>query len=110
MIRTAATGFALATALTGLGGLVSPASAATEHCPDHSSSDVTKHELNYETTTLSLAAGTQICVKAGTEVSGIVTVGASGVYTQDFAFNKHGKALGISYYVVYNKKDCPPKY
>jgi hypothetical protein len=110
MIRTAATAFAMGTALAGMGALVAPASAVTEHCPDHNSSDVTKQELNYESTTLSLSPGTVICVKAGTQVSGVVTVGSSGVYTQDFAFNKKGKPLGISYYVVYKKKDyCPPK-
>lgn len=110
MIRTAAAGVALGTAFAGFGALAAPASAATEHCPDHSSPGVTKVELNYETKTLSLAPGTLICVKAGTQVSGLVTVGSSGVYTQDFAFNKKGKPLGISYYVVYKKKYCPPKY
>jgi len=110
MIRTAATGFALATALTGLGAVMSPASATdtgTEHCPDHSSPDVTKVELDYETTSLDLTLpeGSWICVKAGTEAQ-MVQLGPGGTYTQDFAFNKKCKALAISYYVIY-KKPCP---
>ncbi len=113
MIRTAAAAFTLAATATTPAGAASPAGATetgTQHCPDHNSSKYTKVELGYETTKLWFKPGTVICVKAGTKVSGKVTVGSSGIYYQNFSYNKKGKAKAISYFVVYYEPTCPPKY
>ena len=83
------------------------APAAGLHCAGHDSPDNTKVELDGSTTHLDLAEGTVICVKAGTGNTGLEIVGANG-YDQDELFNKQGKPLGISYYVVYPGEPCAP--
>ena len=112
MIRTAVATFALAATATTLAGAASPAAAhgGTQHCPDHNSPTDTKVEVGYEQTKLWFKPGTVICVKAGAKVSGVVTVDSSGIYHQNFSYNKKGKAKAISYFVVYYEPKCPPKY
>jgi len=104
MIKAAATAFALSAVVTGVGGVMSPANAtspAEGHCEGHNSSENKKVEIGYETTKLKLKPGMLICVKAGNFNSGKVVVPESGYYHQNFAYNKKGKKLGISYYVIY---------
>ena len=76
------------------------ASAATQHCP----SGGTKTEVSDSFgSTITLPAGTQFCVKAGTMASGILTSDGSP-YTVTWT-NGGGQTPGISYYVVYG---CVP--
>ena len=79
---------------------------ADMHCPDHSSSTVTKIELGGSVTHLDLPEGTLICVKAGTQNTGQVVVGHDG-YDQTSITNKRGIPLAISYYVVYDTPEEP---
>jgi hypothetical protein len=75
------------------------ASAVTQHCP----SGGTKTEVDDSFgATLTLPAGTQFCVKAGTGASGILTSDGSP-YTVTWTTNG-GQTPNISYYVVY----CTP--
>jgi hypothetical protein len=77
------------------------ASATTQHCP----SGGTKTEVSDGFgKTLTLPAGTQFCVKAGTQASGILTSDGSP-YTVTWT-NGGGQTPGISYYVVYGS--CEP--
>lgn len=72
------------------------AHAATEHCDDYRSPD--KVELDYETTTLNLPAGTRVCYKAGNQVF-TTYVPYGGVLTS-MATNRHGDIQAFSYYIV----------
>jgi hypothetical protein len=101
MKRLAGSAAALAVAGVALVGTSSPSSAVTNHCEDYTSPD--KVELDYETTTVDLPAGSTVCYKAGTQVFTVV-VGDDGVLTSE-ATNKWGHPQGISYYIVV---DCPP--
>lgn len=96
-------------AATIVGGTTTVAAAppADMHCDGHSSPDVTKVELDGNVTHLDLAEGTVICVKAGTENTGPVTVGEGG-FTNTIV-NRRGNIRGISYYVVYEQPPpCDP--
>jgi hypothetical protein len=81
-------------------GTSSPSSAATAQCEGYNSPD--KVELDYETTTVDLPAGSTVCYKSGTQVFTTV-VGYDGVLTSE-ATNKKGQIQAISYYIVV----CPP--
>lgn len=93
---------ALALAAAALVGTVSPSSAATQHCADYKSPD--KVELDYETTTVDLPAGSTVCYKAGTQVATAV-VGEDGVLTSTL-IGPSGQPMAISYYIVTHY--CPP--
>lgn len=101
MKRLAVSASTLALVGVALVGTASPSSAATDQCADYNSPD--KVELDYETTSVNLPAGSTVCYKAGTQVFTVV-VGYDGVLTSE-ATNKHGRLQGISYYIVI---DCPP--
>jgi hypothetical protein len=101
MKRLVGSAAALAVVGVALVSTAGPSSAATNHCADYASPD--KVELDYETTSVDLPAGSTVCYKAGTQVFTVV-VGYDGVLTSE-ATNKHGKLQGISYYIVI---DCPP--
>ena len=101
MKRLASTGAAMAVVGMALVIPAGPSSAATEHCADVNSPD--KVELEEETTSVDLPAGSTVCYKSGTQVFTVV-VGSDGVLTSE-ATNKHGRIQAISYYVVI---DCPP--
>ena len=102
MRRLASSAAVLAVAAAALVGTAGPSSAVTEHCPDGPG----KVELNYETTTVNLPAGSTVCYKAGTKVD-TVTVGSDGVLTSTIT-NRNGVVQGISYYIVTHY--CPPTY
>lgn len=100
--------FGVAASAVVMAGLVSaPAQAATQHCP--MTDESVKVETNGRSNTVStgLAAGTEVCVKAGTRIA-TVTVDAAGKITQTAIVNKKGKALGISYYVYTPRAEEPP--
>ena len=81
------------------------ANAATAHCP----SGGTKTEVGDSFgKTLTLPAGTQFCVKAGTQASGIL-VSDGSPYTVTWT-NGGGQTPGISYYVVYGTVCYPDGY
>jgi hypothetical protein len=97
----------LAFALFTVGGLfgVPSASAVTQHCP----AGGTKTEVSDSFgKTLTLPAGTQFCVKAGTQASGILVSNGSP-YTVTW-LNGGGQTPGISYYVVYGQQCYPDPY
>ncbi|HEY0888645.1 MAG TPA: hypothetical protein VGE38_03420 [Nocardioides sp.] len=102
MRRLASSAALLVGTAAALVGIAGPSSAATAHCADYTSSD--KVELDYETTTVELPAGSTVCYKAGTQVD-TVTVGSDGVLTSTL-LNKAGKPMAISYYIVTHY--CPP--
>jgi len=96
----------LVAALSLVAALALPAGAATEHCPDGG----TKTEANGGTqaaiNNLVLDAGTEFCVKAGTEATGMLT--ADGVTTlQDYLLatgildGSGEQGRDVSYYIVY---------
>ena len=95
MKRLAISAATLALAGAALVGTAGTSSATTEHCPDFDSPD--KVELDGESTSVNLPAGTTVCYKAGTQVF-TTTVGADGVLTSE-ATNNRGRLLGISYYI-----------
>ena len=77
------------------------AGAVTQHCP----AGGTKTEVGDSFgKTLTLPAGTEFCVKAGTQASGIL-VSDGSPYTVTWKTNG-GQTPGISYYVVYGH--CEP--
>jgi hypothetical protein len=77
------------------------ASAVTQHCP----AGGTKTEVSDSFgKTLTLPAGTEFCVKAGTGASGIL-VSDGSPYTVTWTTNG-GQTPNISYYVVYG--ECTP--
>ena len=86
-------------------GAVAPAQADTMHCdPGLGKTELTGAGPSYQTT---LAAGTPVCIKAGTKTY-YTTVGADGWIVQDSIKNKPGNAyLGISYFVWY---ECTDEY
>ena len=98
MKRTAFVVFAAATAFAGSAMIGGPAQAATAHCDR--SVYPNKVEVSDGPTTLytGLTPGTEVCIKAGTQVVAVV-VDDAGNITQDGILNPTGKAfLGISYY------------
>lgn len=97
LIATAAAASFCATALVA----AAPASATTAQCPNYNSPD--KVELNYETTTLQLPAGSTVCYKAGTQV--FTTVVPDDGILVSAATNKWGRPLAFSYYIP---SDTPP--
>ncbi len=100
--------FGLAAAGVMAAGLISmPAHAATQHCPMTEGS--VKVETNGASNTVAtgLEQGTEVCVKAGTQIT-YVTVGADGKITQTTIKNRKGKPLGISYYVYTPGTEEPP--
>ena len=93
-------------------GLVAvPAQAVTEHCAIPSGSVKVETDGTSNTVQTNLAPGTQVCVKAGTQIT-YVTVAADGTITQTAIVNKAGQPLGISYYVGLpcSGYACPPGY
>ncbi|MDQ4053191.1 MAG: hypothetical protein M3237_10890, partial [Actinomycetota bacterium] len=92
MKRLAACAATLTVVGVALVGTAGPGSAATAHCADFNSPD--KVELDGETTSVNLPAGSTVCYKSSTEVFTVV-VGADGVLTSE-ATNKHGRIQGIS--------------
>lgn len=74
------------------------ASAATERCPSPAGSVKVETDGASNTVQTDLAPGTEVCVKAGTQIT-YVTVAWDGTITQTAITNKRGIPLGISYYV-----------
>jgi hypothetical protein len=99
----------LALGMVGLFG--SPASAVTEHCPDHEGHPGKVEATNDELNGIVLAEGTEFCVKAGTETTGEESTGtliANGKSTLCDYLIEAGILDGsgetckdVSYYVVY---------
>ena len=99
-----------ALASAGLVGGIGPAQATTDHCD--SSLYPNKVEANAGTTVhTSLSPGTEVCIKAGTQVT-IVYVDSNGNITNSTIRNPNGNThplLGISYY-AYGEQACIPSY
>ena len=94
-------------AVLALSGLVAgPAQAVTEHCPGHNAPDSGKVELDNAGNSVptDLADGTEVCVKAGTQITTVTVM--DGMITQTAITNKKGKPLGISYYVPGEEPPC----
>jgi LPXTG-motif cell wall-anchored protein len=72
---------------------------ATEHCPDHTTADKTEVFKGFGPT-ITFEAGTEFCVKAGTQASGKL-VSDGSPYTVTW-LNQGGQTPDISYYVVYS--------
>jgi hypothetical protein len=111
MTRSAAPGRAkgligLVAGVSLVAALALPAVAATEHCPDGG----TKTEANGGTqaaiNALVLEAGTQVCVKAENEATGLVTADGSTtlqayLYAAGIVDGSGQQGRDVSYYVVY---------
>lgn len=102
MKRIASSAAAMALAAMALVGTAGPSSAATQHCPDHTTAD--KVELKYNTTSVYVGAWAKVCYKSGTRIDW-ADVGADGMLTSEL-YNRIGNRMDISYYIVTSY--CPP--
>jgi hypothetical protein len=82
--------------LVGVGATVS---ATTEHCPNHEGNPGKVEVASDFGDTIVLPAGTEFCVKAAQQASGVL-VSDGSPWTVTW-LNQGGRVPGISYYVVY---------
>jgi hypothetical protein len=91
--------------MAGLAGSNAGTFASTAHCPDHQDNPGKIEVDDSFGPTVTLPAGTEFCVKAGTGASGIL-VSDGNPYTVTWT-NRGGQTPDISYYIVYTSSGDP---